>query len=347
MATNETDDSPGWEAITDACTRIYGEQEPRHYGTVVKYAWGGRDPLDGVSIYTSDAGLPHWHYVSYGLTELYRKQSPNEAESGWGFELTFRLRRDAGEPPTWPISLMQNLARYVFQSGNVFDNHHYINLNSPICVGAATDLRAALFVIDPQLGVIETPHGVVRFLQIVGLTLDEMNAIAGWNAEGFLAVLRRDNDLLVTDLDRLSILTDTEQAAAIQEGTARDGSSTSIGYSPGVAWQVTQNQVQVRLGANAVPDLLRALRGRLLHDRDFILHGDNQYVTLRPGEQNAWNFDSETLTLTLTPALCREMCDGVQPRRGTYTWLAFPELLLEIVPTEIKDADGKVIEVVG
>lgn len=39
--------------------------------------------------------------------------------SGFGFELTFRLKREIGEtaPPTWPAELMQGLARYVFQSG--------------------------------------------------------------------------------------------------------------------------------------------------------------------------------------------------------------------------------------
>jgi len=42
-----------------------------------------------------------------------------DGPSGFGFELTFRLKREMGEtaPPTWPAELMQGLARYVFQSG--------------------------------------------------------------------------------------------------------------------------------------------------------------------------------------------------------------------------------------
>lgn len=42
-----------------------------------------------------------------------------DGPSGFGFELTFRLKRETGEsaPPTWPAELMQGLARYVFQSG--------------------------------------------------------------------------------------------------------------------------------------------------------------------------------------------------------------------------------------
>lgn len=41
--------------------------------------------------------------------------------SGFGFELTFRLKREPEEasPPTWPATLMQSLAKYVFQSGKV------------------------------------------------------------------------------------------------------------------------------------------------------------------------------------------------------------------------------------
>ena len=40
--------------------------------------------------------------------------------SGFGFELTLRLRREDGEssPPTWPAELMQGLARYVFSTGS-------------------------------------------------------------------------------------------------------------------------------------------------------------------------------------------------------------------------------------
>lgn len=39
--------------------------------------------------------------------------------SGFGFELTMRLKKEPTDktPPTWPASVMQGLAKYVFQSG--------------------------------------------------------------------------------------------------------------------------------------------------------------------------------------------------------------------------------------
>jgi len=48
-----------------------------------------------------------------------RRCTEADGSSGFGFELTFRLRREPGEtaPPTWPATLLQALARYVFQSG--------------------------------------------------------------------------------------------------------------------------------------------------------------------------------------------------------------------------------------
>jgi len=89
---------------------------------VHRWRLGGPDPLDGISAYVRTEPVPHWHYISYGMSELYEKESDNPEQSGWGFEFTFRLARNPAdhEIPLWPANLMQNLARYVFQSGNWF-----------------------------------------------------------------------------------------------------------------------------------------------------------------------------------------------------------------------------------
>ena len=41
----------GWDAIDQALAQVYGEQEPKHYGTLIPYSLGGQDPLDGISVY--------------------------------------------------------------------------------------------------------------------------------------------------------------------------------------------------------------------------------------------------------------------------------------------------------
>lgn len=66
-------------------------------------------------------------FFSFGLSDLHGDGRVHEVSepnlpSGFGFELTMRVRCEEGEksPPTWPATLMQNLARYLFQTGYTF-----------------------------------------------------------------------------------------------------------------------------------------------------------------------------------------------------------------------------------
>ena len=157
MAAYDDTGTAGWDAINAALARLYPGQAPRHYGTGLSHTLGGEDPLDGVSIYWNPTPRPHWHYISYGLSELYDKQSDDPQESGFGFELSFRLaaapeQDSSSEPPLWPLDLLQNLARYVFRSGYVFEAGHHLDANGPIALDEPTQLRHLAFVPDPQLG---------------------------------------------------------------------------------------------------------------------------------------------------------------------------------------------------
>ena len=167
-------------AINDALyaplRRVYGEQQPMHWGTLVRWADGGPNPHDAVSAYWSEVG-PHWHYVSWGLSELSDKVTPNPHVSGWGFELTFRLAATLSErspgahpaaaAPRWPLSLLDDLAKVVFDRQVEFFHGQSIGFGRPW--DPAGRLTAALFVDDPQLGTIDTLNGRVRYLQVAGL----------------------------------------------------------------------------------------------------------------------------------------------------------------------------------
>lgn len=202
------EDAVGWLAIDKQVEQLYGTQEPRHYASVIKYMMGGPDPIDGSSIYDSDKQTPHRHIVTYGMSELY--YNPEKAGgdfSGWGFELTMRVKKTAEEEdPKWAISLMNNLARYVFESGRWFEEYHYIPANGPIRLDYETDLVGILFVTDPELGKISTPHGEVTFLQLVGITGAELERLQNKpeEAEQMIAEMRASNPLFITDLNRYS-----------------------------------------------------------------------------------------------------------------------------------------------
>lgn len=101
---------------------------------------------------------------------------------------------------------MQNLARYVFESGKWFEEFHFIPTNSPIRLDYNTNLTAIAFVLDPELGKIKTPHGEVQFLQMVGITTEEYEQLKQnpklSETEKILDHLKVKNPLLITDLDR-------------------------------------------------------------------------------------------------------------------------------------------------
>ena len=87
---SEDTQAPGWDAIDKETKRVYPNQNnPKHYATLIKWKFGGPDPLDGISVY--DAG-DYWHFVTYGLSELYEKESEDKEWSGYGMEFTFKLR---------------------------------------------------------------------------------------------------------------------------------------------------------------------------------------------------------------------------------------------------------------
>ena len=194
-------ETPGWDAIDGALLKIYGDQNPQHFGTVRRFDEGGPDPLDGLSIYTQD---DHYHYVGYGLSELYVKESDNPERSGWGIELTFRLKRDGqAEAPQWPLTMLQRLARMIWKDRQLFRDGDAADAG-PLG-GQATAITAIGFTADPQLGTIQTPHGELTFLQVVGLTRAEFEAAsvsreATWQV---LANLKASNPYLVTDLSRV------------------------------------------------------------------------------------------------------------------------------------------------
>jgi hypothetical protein len=339
-------DTVGWAAIDAALEPVYGSQEPRHWGPILRWGLGGNDPLEGISAYSSPKPL-HWHFVSYGLSELYGKETDDPEVSGWGIELTFRVRRyDESEPPVWALSFLNNLARYVFTTGNVFDVGHHMDLNGPIALGQETAIRAIVFSKDPQLGAISTPHGEMTFLQVVGLTLDEYESVQTWDSDKFLELLSAQDPLLVTDLSRKSWLADAAFARDVDEGCRRDGSSQYVAFVAKAEWEVGIN-ARVTLGANAVRSLLRLLPQRLPFGRAFALVGEKQTIRFEPADAVSWLVEEDAFVVRMPAVSCALFCERLAIRRGIYCWDDLPGLEVTVVPSEIKDKDGKTIETVG
>jgi hypothetical protein len=159
-------EAPGLAAIEAALRDRYGDTKP--VGTFephVPYSAGGPDPLDAIRIYAPDEPRPHWHLVSFGMSELYEKVTDDPETSGSGIEFSLRVARGPRDeaPPTWSAVLLQQLARYVFAE-RPFAPGHTIHVAGGTFgdgpdqdSGAPTELAALAFAVDPQLAVLDTP----------------------------------------------------------------------------------------------------------------------------------------------------------------------------------------------
>ena len=176
---NTDDSAPGWEAIDAEFNRIYPNQpNPLHYGTVIKYMLGGPDPFDGISVY--DAG-EFWHFVSYGLSELYTKESEDPEYSGYGIELTFKLKKSNNDKEEIKngCGLLQYVARYIFQTGKVVLPEEYIYTKQTEGIDAQqkSNLTGFLTATDDLADTIDTPHGKVEFVTLIGATDAELRSV--------------------------------------------------------------------------------------------------------------------------------------------------------------------------
>jgi len=203
----EVDDwAPGWEAIDTCIAKLYGNQEPKHYGTNLhsRAIFGGDNYLDGYSVYLSEHG--YLHGITYGMSELYVNEESFGGEySKWGYEMTIKQPPCAEEDYMWAIDMLSNLARYTFKSKRFFEPFQYVSGGgNPIRIGSSSKLTGLLVVPDTELEGTDTLHGRLDFLQMVGITQSELDAITTDNGKVSVLVenMKKDNPYLVTDLFR-------------------------------------------------------------------------------------------------------------------------------------------------
>ncbi len=200
-------ETSGWDAITQAMLILYPDQtDPIHYAPVLSYRMGGNDPLDGISIYD---GGSYYHFVTYGFSELYEKESQHAAYSGLGFELTLKLKKDGIRKRDKEYKnicgILQTLARMSFEDGDIFSPEEYIYTGQTTGIDADGSSQITGFLtMEDKLGTMDTPNGKVQFVQLVGATDAELKALVE-DKTTVSALLEKLPDGL-TDYTRDSIL---------------------------------------------------------------------------------------------------------------------------------------------
>jgi len=180
---------PGWAAIDAALEELYGGAVPLHVAPELPSYLGGDEPLDGISIFAREAPVPHWHLITYGMSDL--------SEDGERFEFTLRAARrpDAVQPPAWAVMLLQQLAIYVRATGEAFEPGQTLKPAELTLGDRPTLLTALVFTVDAELGVREN----VMFLQIAAITDAEYAAARRGNASAVLDMIEAKTPLHVID----------------------------------------------------------------------------------------------------------------------------------------------------
>lgn len=204
-ALEEEDWSPGWEAIDEVFEKLYPNQKPGHFGAVCRAIFGGDEYIDGYSIYHSSNG--YMHLLTYGMTELYVDEEAFGGEwSRWGYEMTIKLKEGSVEDCKWAIDMLSNLGRYTYTKKKFFEPMQYIAGNgTSLHIGFESAITALFVVNDTECNGIDTVHGRVEFMQLVGITQRELEVLKEDHTQAIVLYenMKKDNPYLITDMKRI------------------------------------------------------------------------------------------------------------------------------------------------
>ena len=151
----------------------------------------------------------HWHFVTLGLSNIWEKRTIDDpAVSGLGYEFTMRVRHRArskwslsrkgvGEPPQWAVRFLQRLGDVTLE-GSRFRPGETLDPGGAITGDDADGFVAVGFVDDPSLPPLDTPNGAVTFVQVFGMTAEELDLIRRGESE--LRSFAGSDGLFVTDV---------------------------------------------------------------------------------------------------------------------------------------------------
>ena len=198
----------GMDAIEKEVERVYSNESLyTNYVPMIRWELGGPDPLDRVTIYD---GKDYYKYVTYGLTELYDKESKDQTKSGFGMEFTLKLKKDAYKDEEGElknvVGVLQTLAKATIVDGEIFKPYEYIYTGQTEVMDAEqkSNIIGFITVPDTELQSLVTPYGRIDFLALIGITSEELQAIR--NKEITVQELYEKLGTDVTSYNRKSVI---------------------------------------------------------------------------------------------------------------------------------------------
>ena len=142
------------------------------------------------------------------MTDLYEKEWENSDVSGYGYEMTFKLKKACCEDEEGELrcvcGILQHIARITFENGEVFAPFEYLasGQTQGIDVNSRSKITGFICVPDPSLRALRTPNGSVTFLEFIGVTDEELKTLDSHESV-YELYLRLGSD--VTDYRRKSV----------------------------------------------------------------------------------------------------------------------------------------------
>ena len=217
MQNNNAPDTAGYDAINAELERAYGKTEIQRFVNPVFWELGGKDFLKEVAVL--DCG-DYFHFVTYGLSDVYdlfEKGSERPEYSGFGYEMTFKLKKDCYENEKDEINnfcnILNLLADYTNENREIFRSFEYLETGQER--GFDSKGRSALtgfiFVPNTSLNTVDTPNGKVMFTELVGMTKRELDHLteceySGGNIGEAVGAIYKKLGTDITDLCRKSLI---------------------------------------------------------------------------------------------------------------------------------------------
>ena len=121
--------------------------------------------------------------------------------------MTMKLQEHSSEDCVWACNMLGNLARYTYTTKRFFEENQYVLGNQePIKRGSDSKITSLLIIKDNEIPEVESVHGLVTYLQLVGILWEEACAIREDPSKIpiLLENMRKDNPNGVTDLERVN-----------------------------------------------------------------------------------------------------------------------------------------------
>lgn len=324
MPTNY-DKLPGSAAIANYLNKHLSTRADAVFSPEFGFTNGNSSALDAVEVYKCNSNEPHWLYITYGFSDLSEKESEDPNLSGYGFELTFRLRtQKESVPPAWPCDHLNELALEVFQSGNPLKPGAIRRVESSLKPGSTTGIHGFLIVEDPELATIKTHNGNLTFLLIFGLTHDEAE-LSNRGSQAQLASIaqKQIGRLLVTDLNRQSLVENPETRELLIAKANKDNESDGTLDCPQAEWFFMTRAI-VLLPIDIVPTFTNQLNKRLGHGLNLTIKGSDCEIIFCSASTESFFIEETKLVIELPASTAKNLADRMQPVSSTHNFENIP-----------------------